>query len=151
MVDVLRRRRAERLGQLAVELLVRPVVVAADDVRDPELDVVDDAREVVRRGAVLAQERDLAEALTAEPLGRRAIEVLALALADRALVPVDAEPLEVAEDLLLAAGNVARRIGVVDAQEHPVAEVPVCDSAERVPDVEGTRGARCEPDALHAL
>ena len=125
------------------------MVVAADDVRDPELDVVDDAGEVVRRRAVLAQEGDLAEALTAQPLGRLAIDVLALALADGAFVPVHAEPLEIAPDLVLAAGNVARCIGVVDAQEHPVAEIPVGDCAERVPDVEGARGARCEADALH--
>ena len=44
------------------------------------------------------------------------IEVLAPALADRALVRRDAEPLEVAQDLLLPAGDVAGGIRVVDAQ-----------------------------------
>jgi hypothetical protein len=34
------------------------MVEAANDVRDAEVDVVDDAREVVRRGAVLAKQRD---------------------------------------------------------------------------------------------
>ena len=57
-MDVLGRFRAERLGQLAVQRLVRPVVVAADDVRDPEVDVVDDARELIRRRPVLAEQRD---------------------------------------------------------------------------------------------
>ena len=52
-------------AELAVELLVGPVVVAADDVRDPEVDVVDDARELVGRGAVLAQQRHALEALPA--------------------------------------------------------------------------------------
>ena len=57
VVDELGRRRAERLEQAAVQLLVRAMVEAAHDVRDPEVDVVDDAREVVGRGAVLAEER----------------------------------------------------------------------------------------------
>ena len=55
VVDELGRLRAERLEQPPVELLVRPVVVAADDVRDAEVDVVDDAREVVGRRPVLAE------------------------------------------------------------------------------------------------
>jgi hypothetical protein len=33
----------------------------------PELDVVDDAGQLVRGGSVLAQERDLPEAIAAEP------------------------------------------------------------------------------------
>ena len=49
--------RAERLGQRAVQRLVRPVVVAADHVRDPEVDVVDDGRELVGRRAVRPQQR----------------------------------------------------------------------------------------------
>jgi hypothetical protein len=46
-----------------VQLLVRPVVVPADDVRDPEVDVVDDRGEVVRRCPVLTDQRDPIEAL----------------------------------------------------------------------------------------
>ena len=57
-VDVLGRRRAQRLVQATVQVLVRTVVVAADDVRDPEVDVVDDAREVIGGRAVGAEERD---------------------------------------------------------------------------------------------
>ena len=38
-----------------MQLLVRPVIVAADDVRDPELDVVDDARELIGRRPVGAE------------------------------------------------------------------------------------------------
>ena len=51
VVDHLRRLRAERAVQRRVQLLVRPVVGAADHVRDPEVGVVDDAREVERRRA----------------------------------------------------------------------------------------------------
>ena len=54
VVDELGRCRAERFRQPTVELLVRPVVVAADDVRDPEIDVVDDAGEVVGGASVLS-------------------------------------------------------------------------------------------------
>ena len=53
MVDVFWRRRLERLVESPVKLLVRTVVVPADDVRDPEVDVVDDARELVRSAPVL--------------------------------------------------------------------------------------------------
>ena len=146
MVDVLRRRRAQRLGQLAVQLLVRPVVVAADDVRDPELDVVDHARQLVGRRAVGPQQRDPLEQDRAglvglsnsllQGLGGGSIEVLARALVDRALVRRDAEPLEVAQDLFLPAGDVAGGIRVVDAQEHPVAEIAVGDGAQGVPDMQ---------------
>ena len=150
VVDVLRWPGAQRLGQLAVQRLVRAVVVPADHVRDPELDVVDDAREVVRRGPVLAQERDPPEPVPSEPLRSRAVDLLAVALPERPLVPADAEPLEVAQDLLLAAGHVSRRVGVVDPQQEVVAEVAVGDGAEGVPDVERPRRARCEAHFLHA-
>ena len=52
-MDEFGRRRAERFGEPPVELLVRPVVVAANDVRDPEIDVVHDAGEVVGGASVL--------------------------------------------------------------------------------------------------
>ena len=46
MVDELRRLGTEGLEQAAMQRLVRTVVVAPHDVRDREVDVVDDAREV---------------------------------------------------------------------------------------------------------
>ena len=148
-MDELRRRRPERLEQPPVHRLVRTVIVAANDVRDAEVDVVDDRRELVRRRAVLAQERRPFEAV-AELRCHLAMPVCALALAHRPFVPRDAEPLEVGDDRLLAARDVARGIGVVDAEKHPVAEPPVRDRAERVADVERARRARSEADANHA-
>ena len=73
-VHVLRRLPAERLGQLAVQGLVRTVVRPADDVRDLELDVVHDGREVVRRRAVRSKQRRLAEAI-AHPGARRQLGI----------------------------------------------------------------------------
>ena len=61
-MDVLRRLEAERAGQRLLELGVRAVIGAADDVRDAEVVVVDDAREVVGRAPVRPQERRAAEA-----------------------------------------------------------------------------------------
>ena len=149
VVDVLRRGRPERLVEPAVEVFVRAMVVPAIDVRDPELGVVDDAREMVGRRPVLAEERRPSEAVAAEPLDCGAVELLPLALADRPLVPGEAEPLEVAEDRLLPAPDVARRVGVVDPQQHPVALAAIDDGAEGVPDVERARRAGREPDAFH--
>ena len=135
--------------------LVRPVVVAADDVRDPEVDVVDDAS---RAGTSASRPRAASviplEAV-APPSERRlrrlAVPVGALALAHRPLVPRDPEPLEVGEDRLLPARDVARRIGVVDPQQQPARRrrAPVRDRAERVADVERARRARCEADFDH--
>jgi hypothetical protein len=58
VVDVFRRLRAKGFVQSAVEPLVRPMVIAANDVRDPEVDVVHDAREVVGGRVVVAEESD---------------------------------------------------------------------------------------------
>src|SRR5207247_8794968 len=69
-----------------------------------------------RSGAVLAQERDAVET-RAEPGSSLAVAFLPLTLAHGALVPPDAEPLEVADDRLLAAGHVPRGVGVVDPQQ----------------------------------
>ena len=148
VVDELGRRRAERLEEPAVQLLVRPVVEAADDVRDAEVRVVDDAREVVGRGAVLAQQRDSVEALAQLRAGL-AVALLPLALADRAVLPGEPEPLEVADDLLFSARHVSLRIGVVDPEQHPVAETAVGDGAEGVTDVQGAGRTGCEADSLH--
>src|SRR5439155_25927302 len=99
-VDVVRRGGAQRLGQRAVQRLVRAVVVPSDDVRDPEIDVVDDARELVRGAAVRPEQLHALEAV-GQPRGRLAIALAALALADRALIPLDPEPAEIVEDRLL--------------------------------------------------
>ena len=146
----LRRLRAERAMQRGVQLLVRPVVGAADHVRDPEVDVVDDAREMERRRAVVAPERDALEALRQPGLARRREVALgALALPHRPVVPLDPEPAQVLEDRLLAAGHVARRVGVVDPQQQPVAEAAVRHRAQRVADVQRPGRARSEADAHH--
>ena len=59
MVEVLRRLGAEGFREGAVESLVRKVILPADDVRDPEVDVVDDGRQVVGGAAIRTQERRL--------------------------------------------------------------------------------------------
>jgi A/G-specific adenine glycosylase len=141
---------AERLEQPAMQLLVRPMVEAANDVRDAEVRVVDDAREMVCRGAILSEQRDPVEALT-ELCARLAVTVLPLALPDRPFFPREAEPFEVANDLLLPAGHVPLRVGVVDPQEHPVPEAAVGDRTEGVSHVQGARGAGCETDSLHRV
>src|SRR3954468_4844327 len=144
----LRRLRAERLEQPAVDRLVRAVVEAAHDVRDAEVDVVDDGGELVGRAAVLAQQRDPVETST-EAGPRLAMPVRTLALPHRAFVPLELEPLQVADDVVFAAGHVPARVGVVDAQQHPVAQVPVRNGAEGVPDVQRTGGARSEAHPFH--
>ena len=148
VVDELGRLRAERLEQPAVERLVRPVVVAAEHVSDPEVDVIYDAGQVVGRRPVLAQQRDAVEAL-AEPLCRLDVPRAALALTHRPLVPREPEPLEVAQQILLPARHVAGRVGVVDPEQQPVAERAVGDGAERVAHVQRAGRARGEPDARH--
>ena len=147
-MDELGRRCPEREEETAVQVLVRPMVEATDDVGDPEIGVVDDAREVVRRGTVLSEQRDPVEAV-AELGARLAIPILPLALPDRPVLPGEAEPLEIADDLLLAAGHVPLRVGVVDPQQHPVADPAVGDGAECVTDVQGAGRARCEANSLH--
>ena len=87
-MDELRRRRTERLEQAPMQILVRAMVVAAHDVRDPEVDVVDDGREVIRRRAVLAQQRQAFEAI-AERSPHLAMALRTLALPHRPLVPGD--------------------------------------------------------------
>ena len=55
VVHELRWGRSKRFEEPPVHRFVGAMVVAADDVRDPEVDVVDNGRELVRRRAVLAQ------------------------------------------------------------------------------------------------
>src|SRR5581483_8838792 len=81
------------------------------------------------------------------PLRRLAVAVAALRLPYRPLLPVEAEPPQVVEDRLLAAGHVAGRVGVVDPQQEPVAEAAVRDGGEGVADVQRPGRARRETDA----
>ena len=162
VVDHLRQLAADRAGDPAMELEVRPVVGAADDVRDPELEVVDDRRELVGRRPVRPGEGRGPEAHGAlvvalrsarleRPLRRRGVQRPALALPHRPLVERDAEPLEVLEDRLLPARDRSRSVGVVDPEhEHAAAlvcEPPVRDRRQRVPDVQRPGRARREADA----
>src|SRR5262249_25446154 len=146
VVDVSRGLAAECADQLALQLGVGPVVAAAEDVRDPEVEIVDRGRELVRRAPVRAQERRAAEADRASVAGvpaevrSFAVPPVPLPLPPRPLVPADPEPLEVAQDLLEAAVDVPRRIGVVDPQQQrPLSLIrvaPVRDRAESVAEME---------------
>ena len=62
VVDVLGRLGPERAGDRLLELRARQEVLAADDVRDAEVEVVDDRGELVRRPPVGADERGALEA-----------------------------------------------------------------------------------------
>jgi hypothetical protein len=84
----------------------------------------------VGRAAVRPQELHALEAVGQSRSGL-AVALAALALPDRALVPLDAEPAEILEDRLLPARKVPGRIGVVDPQQKAAAEVAVGDGAER--------------------
>ena len=77
------------------------------------------------------------------PLGARA-------LADRALVPADPEPLEVGEDRVLGPRHRALGVGVVDAKQHRAAlfarEQAVHERREGAPEMERAGRARREAD-----
>ena len=148
-MDVLGRSGPECLVELLVELLVRPVVVPAVDMRDSEVRVVDDARQVVGGRAVLAEERRPAEAVAAQLLGGLPVAFLPLALAHGPLVPANLQPSEVAQDRVLAARQVAGRVGVIDPQEQMTALAPVDDRAQPVTDVKRAGWAGREAHALH--
>src|SRR5438034_8361365 len=117
------------------------MVGAPDHMRDPEVDVVDDARELIGGAAVGPQELNALEALR-QAGGGLAVAGATVALAHRSLVPVDPEPAEIVEDRLLAPLDVASRVGVVDPQQEGAAEVAVDDRAERIADVERARRTR---------
>ena len=98
MVDHLGKLTADRTGDAALRLLVRPVIRPPDDVRDAELEVVGNRRELVRRSPVRPQQGDAAEperpvrisnsaTVGLRTLRGRAVDVTALALAHRPLVP----------------------------------------------------------------
>ena len=141
--------------------LVRTVIGAPDHVRDPELQVVDDRRELVGGGPVRAHQRRPVEPgravrIAHRSAGQRAlrsngIEVAALALSKRPLVPQQLQPGQVLEDRRFSAGNNAGGIGVVDPKHERtsvrVRESPVRDRAERVADVKRPRRGRREADA----
>ena len=159
----------DHLGQLASErprdpllhLLVGPVVGAADDVGDAEVEIVGDRGELIGRRAVGTGERRSSEPDRAVGIAHRpgverqrcglGVPLGALALAERAFVPADPEPVEIGEDRLLAAGHVALRVGVVDPEdEHAGVRVrigAVGGGAEGVPEMERARRARREADA----
>ncbi len=111
VVDVLGRLGPERARDLNLELRARQEVLAADDVCDPEVEIVDDGGELVGRPAVGADERGASEAQGALGVGgsdlARGLQMPlgSVALPERPLVPADPEPLEVAEDLLLGPGT----------------------------------------------
>ena len=140
---------AERLEQPTVQLLVRPVVEAADDVRDPEVDVVDDAREVIRRGSVLAQQRDPVEAV-AELRRRPRGSAPAARSGGPALRPTTS-PSHSGRRMSSSSPPGTFRCGSVSSIRSSIQSPspPVGDSAERVPDMQGTGRARCETHALH--
>ena len=118
---------AERPGDPLLHLLVRPVVRAADDVRDPEIEIVDDGRELVGGGPVRARERRACEPDRPVRVAHRSslererrrgrVTLHARALPDRPLLPGDPEPAEIGEDRLLAAGHGALGVGVVDPED----------------------------------
>ena len=133
VVDVLGRLAAERADQLRLELGVRAMVGAANDVRDLEVEVVDRARELVRRRAVRAQQRRLPEAQRAlgvrlaDRVRRLAMAHEPLALAQRPLVPADAEPVEVAT-IASAPPSTLRAASVSSIRSR---NRPPCSSAKR--------------------
>ena len=137
--------------QVGVQLLVRPVIRAADHVGDPEVDVVDDAREVERRRAVVAPEHHALETLrAARPRAPPRGDARRARSAAPGLRPrrcrASARSSTIASS---PPGDVPRRVGVVDPQQHPVAEAAVRDRAQRVADVQRPGRAGCEPDAGH--
>ena len=131
-----------------MQLLVRTMVGAADHVRDLEVDVVDDRREMKRRRPVVPPEHHAVEPLRQPRLLRSGDVTLgALALAHRTVVPRDPEPAQVVDDRLLPARDVPRSVRVVEAQQEPVADATVRDRAQGIADVQRARRARREPDA----
>ena len=159
VVDVLRSRAAERSDERRLQLRIRPVVGAADDVRDPEVEVVDRRCELVGRRAVRAQQGDPAEAERALGVGltdlvrRLPVAHEPLALAERPLVPGHAEPFEVGDDRLRPSLDVPRGVRVVDPQQERasvlVGEAAVRDGAQRAPQVQRARRARGEANPRH--
>src|SRR6266516_3866201 len=149
MVDVFGRLSPERLVQPPVEPLVGQMVLAADDVRDAKVDVVHHAGQVVRRGSIGPEKRDPVEAV-AQLRSRLSVRLPALTLTNGPLVPLDAQPLEIGDDRLFAAGKVAGGIGVVDSEQHPVTQAAIRNRGEGVADMQRAGRAGGKTDALHS-
>ena len=162
VMDDLRQCAADRQGDPALRRLVRPVVRAANHVRDAEAEVVRHGRELIGRATVGTEERHPVEPERSIGVARRApfrlgtgsrrgVDVGPLALPDGALVPGDSEPTEVIEDGRFTAGHRAGRVGVVDAQDERTAalvrEAAIGDRREGVSEMERPRRARCEANA----
>ena len=167
VVDVLGRLRTEGTCQRPVQLGVRQVVAAPDDVRDRELRIVYHRGEVVRGAAVRPQQRRIALALEPDRTaivvrmtlleqsrGGIAIETESVALPERPLVPDHAQPFEVAQDAGLGLGIDPSDVGVVDPQGEQagalVGEAPVRDRGERRAEMEGPGRAGREAHSDHA-
>ena len=117
-----------------VQVGIGQVVLAADNVRDAEVDVVDDAGEVVGGASVLANKGDAVEARLAEALGCGPVGRLSLALPDRALVPLEPNPAEIlGGSPPRPARDIARRVRVIDPQEEPVPLAAVGTAARALP------------------
>ena len=112
-----------------------------------------------RLAAPLLQLRGRAAAAVGVAAGQQlldggGVELAPLALAQRPLVPVDAEPAEGVEQRLLGLPRRALAIGVLDAQDQAAAvaarEGPVEQRRADGSDVQRARGARCEAGARAA-
>ena len=122
------------------------MIGTADHVRDLEVDVVDRARELVGGRPVRPQQCHATEperafrVRLADLMGGLAVADEAAALVHRAFVPAHADPLEVSGDRAGAVVDVARRVGVVDPEQHRAAtlvgEAAVGDGAQRVAEME---------------
>ena len=147
-MDELGRSRAESFEEPSVQRLVRAVVVATHDVGDAEVDVVDDRREVIRRRPVLAQQREPVEPVAERrPSSRcRSARSLCRTGPSSQAIPSHSRSSRIASS---PPGTLRARVGVVDPQQHPVAEPPIRDGAQRVAEMERARGARREADSRH--
>ena len=124
VVDVLAAaRRRARAMQPLLELLVRPVVGAADHVRDPEVDGRRRrwraGRSACRRPAAASCGRSGRAVLVglADRLRSLAMPLCTLALPHRPLVPGDPEPFEIVENRFAAALDVPRARSVSSMPE----------------------------------
>ena len=90
-----------------------------------------------------------------QPVDALAVDVVALALAERALVPVEAHPCEHTENLGLALGRGALAVGVLQAQDELSAVMagrePVEQRGARAAHVERSGRARREAHAERAV
>ena len=167
VVDVLGRLRTEGTCQRPVELGVRQMVAAPDDVRDRELRIVHHRGEVVRGAAVRPQQGRIALALEPDRTaivvrmtlleqsrGGIAVESESLALPERPLVPDHAQPFEIAQDAGLGLGIDPSDIGVVDPQGERagalVGEAPVRDRGQRRAEMESPGRTGREAHSDHA-